>query len=55
MAEDLFIRCSEDVKKKYLSFPSLGRELQATLGGDAAYVVLDIETTGFDPERDRII
>jgi len=55
LAEDLFIRCSEDVKKKYLSFPSLGRELQATLGGDAAYVVLDIETTGFDPERDRII
>jgi len=55
LSEDLFIRCSEDVKKKYLSFPTLGRELQATLGGDMAYVVLDIETTGFDPERDRII
>jgi ATP-dependent DNA helicase DinG len=31
------------------------REYQATLGGEFEYVVLDIETTGFDPERDRII
>lgn len=55
LPEDLFIRCSEDVKKKYLSFPSLTRQYQATLEGELDYVVIDIETTGFDPERDRII
>ena len=43
------------MKKKYLSFPSLTRQMQATLGGEMGYVVLDIETTGFDPESDRII
>lgn len=55
MAEDLFLRCSDDVKEKYLSFPLLSREGQGTLDGGLEYCVLDIETTGFDPERDRII
>lgn len=55
MPEDLFLRASEEVKNKYLSFPGLQREYQALLGGDMEYVVLDFETTGFDPERDRII
>ncbi len=55
VSEDLFLRCSADVREKYLSFPTLSRRFQARLGGDMEYCVLDIETTGFDPERDRII
>jgi len=55
VAEDLFLRCSEDTRNKYLSFPTLTREFQAMLGGEMEYCVLDIETTGFDPERDQII
>ncbi|MFH1150252.1 MAG: helicase C-terminal domain-containing protein [Actinomycetota bacterium] len=55
MAEDIFLRCSEETKQKYLSYPDLKREYQTTLGGDMEYVVIDLETTGFDPERDRII
>jgi len=55
LPEDLFIRSSDAVKEKYLSFPGLTREFQAMLGGEMEYVVLDFETTGFDPERDQII
>lgn len=55
MSEDLFLRCGEDVKKRYLSIPRLKRELQATLEGEAEYCVIDFETTGFDPLRDRVI
>jgi ATP-dependent DNA helicase DinG len=55
LPEDLFLRASEDVKQRYLSFPALKREYQALLVGEEEYCVLDIETTGFDPERDQII
>lgn len=55
MPEDLFTRCPEDVRKKYLSFPSMTRGGQTSLAGELDYVVIDIETTGFDPSRDRII
>lgn len=55
MPEDLFLRASEEVKQKYLSFPALKREYQTLLGGDTEYCVLDFETTGFDPESDQII
>ncbi len=43
------------MREKYLSFPGLAREYQATLDGAFEYCVLDIETTGFDPEHDGII
>ena len=55
MSEDLFLRCGEDVKNRYLSFPRLRREFQSTLEGGAEYCVVDFETTGFDPVRDSII
>ncbi|MHB8894759.1 MAG: helicase C-terminal domain-containing protein [Candidatus Geothermincolia bacterium] len=55
MPDDLFLRCSDDIRDRYLSFPKLVREFQTALGGDMEYCVLDIETTGFDPERDKII
>lgn len=55
MSKDLFQRCDAAVKEKYLSFPDLQREYQHSLAGDIEYCVLDIETTGFDPSRDRII
>jgi len=55
LPDDLFLRASADVKKKYLSFPTLSREFQALLEGDMEYCVLDFETTGFDAARDRII
>jgi len=55
LSTDLFLRCSDKVKKKYLSFPGLTREYQTMLGGDMEYCAVDLETTGFDPEQDRII
>lgn len=55
MADDLFLRCGEAARNRYLSFPRLKRELQATLEGEAEYCVIDFETTGFDPVRDRVI
>ena len=55
MPGDLFKRCSDEVKEKYLLFPRLTREFQATIEGELEYCALDLETTGFDPESDRII
>ncbi|MBN1289684.1 MAG: hypothetical protein JXA49_08625 [Actinobacteria bacterium] len=55
MAKDLFLWCDEKVRKKYLEMPGLSREYQARLEGDLQYCVIDIETTGLDPQRDRII
>ena len=55
MAKDMFLRCDTATKEKYLSFPGLEREFQQALSGEAEYVVLDLETTGFDPVFDRII
>ncbi|MBU4241552.1 MAG: DEAD/DEAH box helicase [Actinobacteria bacterium] len=55
MSADLFLRCSDEIKRKYLSFSGLTREYQAVLGGDMEYSAVDLETTGFDPEQDRII
>lgn len=51
----IFSRCPDDIKDWYLSFSSMPREYQATLEGPLEYCALDLETTGFSPERDRII
>lgn len=55
MNKDLFLRCDTATKEKYLSFPLLSRQFQRALAGDLEYCVIDLETTGFDPSRDRII
>jgi ATP-dependent DNA helicase DinG len=55
LPKDLFMRCDSATKEKYQSFPTLGREFQKSLTGDLEYCVVDLETTGFDPGRDRII
>lgn len=55
MADDPLSRLTEDTKKMYLSFPRMQREFQPALEGDASFVFLDFETTGFDPRRDRVI
>ncbi len=55
MNKDLFLRCDAATKEKYLSFPMLSRQFQRSLTGDLEYCVIDLETTGFDPSRDRII
>lgn len=55
LPKDLLLRCDSTTREKYLSFPGLKREYQQTLAGEAEYVIIDLETTGFDPERDRVI
>ncbi len=55
MPKNLFMRCDSATKEKYQSFPALRREFQRSLAGDLEYCVIDFETTGFDPGRDRII
>lgn len=55
MTDSLFVRCNKRTTEKYLSFPRLEREYQATLVGGPEYCAVDFETTGFDPERDRVI
>ncbi len=55
MDRDLFLRCDAATKEKYSSFPQLKREFQGSLYGDLEYCVVDLETTGFQPGRDRII
>ena len=55
MEKDLFARCDAAVRERYLSFPHLDRIYQHTLAGELEYCVVDFETTGFDPRRDRVI
>ena len=55
MPRDLFLRVSDDVRKKYLSLPALSGGRQVALGGEDEYCFLDFEATGFDPVRERII
>ncbi|MDD5448014.1 MAG: exonuclease domain-containing protein, partial [Actinomycetota bacterium] len=51
----LFENCSPEVIEHYLSFPTLKRDVQLSLEGEPIYIALDFETTGFDPEVDRVI
>ncbi len=53
--DGLFEYCPEEVREKYLNYPFLERRYQALLEGEFEYVALDLETTGFDPEIDRVI
>lgn len=55
MFKDLFLRCSDEIRERYLSLPGMARECQPSLEGDAEYCLIDFETTGFDPVRDRVI
>lgn len=51
----LFENCSAEVVEHYLSFPTLKRRVQLSLEGEPTYVAMDFETTGFNPEVDRVI
>jgi predicted DnaQ family exonuclease/DinG family helicase len=54
--DDLFTYCSDTTKDGYLSFPTAARgDYQQSLDGSDIYCLLDFETTGFSPERDRVI
>ena len=55
MDEELFIRCSESVRDKYLSFPSLPRRYQVVFDEGDEYIALDFETTGLEASTDRLI
>jgi len=52
---DLFLRCTDKARERYLSLPGLEREFQVTLEGEPEYCAIDFESTGFDFERDRLI
>lgn len=55
LARDLLKNLPQEIRDKYLSFLDLPRKYQYTLAGDEIYCLIDFESTGFDPARDRII
>lgn len=53
--DGIFKYCPKDIREKYINYPRVKRRYQALLEGEFEYIALDMETTGFDPEIDRII